>query len=271
MLVNVLLIGAIIYIVIVLLAYFFQKKIIYYPFARLSGTPVDVNLEYEDINFTTGDSVPLHGWFIPADSARGTLLFCHGNAGNISNRLESIRQFVEIGLNVFIFDYRGYGQSKGQLSEKGTYLDAEAAWDYLVNNKNIDPETIVIFGRSLGGAVAVNLATVKAYRALIVESSFTSMPDIAANNFPWLPARWLCRYKYNSYKKIPTIKRPILIIHSPDDDLIPYKHGQKLFERANQPKRFLKISGLHNDGYLTTGTIYRQGISDFLSKFISRP
>jgi len=169
-------------------------------------------------------------------------------------------------LSVLIVDYRGYGQSEGRISEQGTYLDAEAAWRYLVEQRGVSPEEIIIFGRSLGGGVATWLAGVHPPRALILESTFTSVPDIGAGQFPFVPVRWLARIHYNSLERLRQIHVPVLIIHSPDDTTIPYSHGERLFEAANEPKEFLEIQGGHNEGFIISGNHYQAGIDAFIKK-----
>ncbi len=254
----------VVYLAIMLLLYLAQSKMIYFPSKYLDRTPGNLNLDYEDIDFTTEDGIKLHGWYVPSNSARSTVLFCHGNAGNISHRLESIQQFHELGLNVFIFDYRGYGRSQGKITEEGTYRDATAAWRYLTGERRVSRDSIIIFGRSLGGAVATWLAAAQQPALLIVESSFTSIADAAAYHYPYIPARWLVRFNYDSEENIKRVRAPILIIHSHDDEIVPYRHGQALFEAAHQPKQFLEISGSHNDGFLISSPIYEAGIRHFL-------
>jgi uncharacterized protein len=250
--------------------YFFQNRLLYFPTREVRGAPEQIGLAFEEATLKTKDGVNLDGWYIPADSAKATLLFCHGNAGNIGDRLESIAQFHRLGLAVFIFDYRGYGKSTGRPDEKGTYLDAEAAWDYLTIEKGIDPKTIVIFGRSLGGAIATWLAAQHRPGALIVESSFTSVPDVAARHYPYLPVRFLSRYQYNSLETIARVTAPVMIAHSPDDNLVPYRHGEALYAAANEPKEFLKLSGSHNEGFLQSAQLYENGLSAFIQKHIRR-
>lgn len=257
--------------VIVLTAiYLFQGSLLFFPTRQVRGTPGQIGLAFEDVTLETKDSVSINGWYIPVDSAKATLLFCHGNAGNIGDRLESIAQFHRIGLAVFIFDYRGYGKSAGSPSEQGTYLDAEAAWDFLTDAKGIDPRTIVILGRSLGGAVAVWLAAEYPPGALIVESSFTSVPDIAARHYPFLPVRLLARFQYNSKENIAKVTAPVMIAHSPDDNLVPYRQGEALFASANEPKEFLKLSGSHNEGFLQSAQLYENTLSAFIDRHIKR-
>jgi len=250
--------------------YLVQDRLLYFPMSRISATPADIGLSFEAINLTTTDGVKLSGWFIPSENARGVVLFFHGNAGNISHRLDSIEVFHRLGLSVFIIDYRGYGLSEGKPSEQGTYLDAEAAWHYLVEEQHILPEQIVLFGRSLGGAVAVWLAQQHTPGVLILESTFTSVPDVGAKHYPFLPIRWLSRFQYNSLERLPTIQCPILIIHSPDDEIVPYNHGQQLFAAAPEPKAFLSLTGGHNEGFLITGQTYEAGLANFINAYLGQ-
>jgi len=251
--------------VLVLLVYARQARLLYLPTTSLDTTPGDIGLDHEELYFTTADHVRLHGWWIPAPNAWHTLLFMHGNAGNIAGRLPSIQLFHDLGLSVFIFDYRGYGLSGGHPDEHGTYLDARAAWDTLIV-RGIPPERIVVFGRSLGGAIAANLAAeVSGAAALIVESSFTSAPDLAATLYPWLPVRAMLRFKYDTQARLRERTCPLLIVHSDEDELIPYSHALELYEAASPPKTLLTMHGLHANGFLTSGRLYRIGLATFLS------
>jgi len=255
------------YSLLVLGVYIFQARLLFFPNQpgrQHVQVPTDIGLHYETVRITTVDGVTLNGWFVPADKARGVILFFHGNAGNISHRLDSLRIFNELDLNTLIIDYRGYGSSTGTPSETGTYLDAEAAWRYLVEEHRFSPREIIIFGRSLGGAVAVHLASQRDPAALIAESTFTSVPDLAAELYPWLPARWLSRFQYNSLQKIKSVTCPVLIVHSSQDEIIPSRHGNSIFSAARAPKEFLKISGSHDSGFLTSGRVYTAGLDHFL-------
>lgn len=257
------------YLALCLLLYFRQDNFIFFPEMpgrQLEATPKAINLDYEDVRVETEDGVSLHGWFIPAEEAKVTLLFCHGNAGNISHRLESIALFNSLGLNVLIFDYRGYGQSTGTISEAGLYLDIHAMWQELTDIKGIDPRNIVIFGRSLGAAVASQLATKVRPGGVILESAFASVPDMAARLYPFLPARILARYQLNNMQHVKSIQSPLLVIHSADDEIIPYSQGQKVFETAHEPKSFLRIRGSHNGGFIYSGRFYIEGFEAFLIK-----
>lgn len=245
----------------------FQSRLVYYPTREIERTPGDAGLAYELVEFNSGDGIALTGWFIPAQDERGVVLFCHGNGGNISHRIETITIMNGLGLSIFIFDYRGYGQSGGKPTEKGTYRDAEAAWRYLVDMRGISPRDIIIHGRSLGGAVAAWLASRHTPKAFILESSFTSVPDVGADFYPWLPVKLLSRFNYPTITYIREISCPVLVIHSSGDDLIPYSHGHRLFEAAEEPKEFLEIHGTHNDGYILSGTYYIDGLNLFIERY----
>ena len=244
----------------------FQSHLIYFPQREITVTPNEIGLSYEAVYFKAADGVTLSGWFVPAESSRGVILFCHGNAGNISHRLESIQVFHRLGLSTFIFDYRGYGQSEGRPTEQGTYLDAEAAWHYLVRERQMFPTEIIIFGRSLGGSIAAWLAQDHTSKALIIESTFTSIRDVAAELYPYLPVRWLCRFNYNATDYLHQVNCPVLIVHSRDDEMISFSHGRRLFETANGPKEFLEIIGTHNEGFMTSAERYEDGLESFVSK-----
>lgn len=226
-----------------------ESSQIYFPYKNLDATPQEYNLNYEDIYFSTKDDIKLHGWYIYPPKANNTILFFHGNAGNISHRMIDINRFYSWNNNVFIFDYRGYGKSHGSPSEDGLYQDALAAYQFLIRKKNIDADKIIFFGRSLGGALAINLALTFPPKALISESAFTSIKDMAKNIYPFIPS-WLISSQYDSLTKIKNIKCPKLILHSVDDEIVPFEHGQKLFNAASFPKTFFKMQGGHNEGLL---------------------
>jgi fermentation-respiration switch protein FrsA (DUF1100 family) len=255
------------YLALLAFVYFRQDSLIFYPMREILQTPNDIGLNFEDFSVKTGDGVTISGWYIPAYQERGVVLFCHGNAGNISHRLESIRIFHDLGLAVCIFDYRGYGKSEGSATEKGTYLDAEGIWDYITAVKRVPPEKIILFGRSLGSAVAAHLALTHRAGALIIESGFTSIPELGKKFFIFLPIRFLSRYQYATIEKIDRIHIPKLFIHSPGDEIIPYMHGVALFEQAAEPKEFLRITGGHNEGFLLSGETYVRGLNAFISKY----
>ena len=256
------------YVLLVAVIYLMQGRMLYLPDQpgrELAATPADAGMTYEDVSIETADGVKLHGWFVLGPSSR-VLLFFHGNAGNISHRLESIRQFHELGLSVLIIDYRGYGQSKGRAGENGLYLDAEAAWRYLTRTRGIDPGAVVIFGRSLGASVAAWLAVRHEPLALIVESSFTSVPDVAREIYPWLPVRWLSRLRHATVDYVRNVRCPVLVIHSRDDEIIPFHHGEAIFAAAPEPRSFLELRGSHNEAYVQDANNYIGGLDEVLGQ-----
>lgn len=250
----------------------FEDKFIYFPYKYPRGTwqPEVYGLKGEDCFFTTSDAVQLHGWFFRVESAKATLFWCHGNAGNITHRLDNIRHLLPLGINVFIFDYRGYGKSEGEPSEEGVYRDAFAAYDFLTKTKGIRPGSLIIFGRSLGAIVAVELASQRPCRGLILESSFTSAKDMVKHMFPILPLYFFIRSKFDAESKISQIHVPILFTHGTDDRTIPITLGRKLFQAANDPKSFYEIRGAdHNDTYIVGGAEYFQRLNTFIDQALS--
>jgi len=245
-------------------AYFNQTGMIYYPYPDIETTPAEHRMEHEDVYLTTEDGTRVHGWWIPRQNAHGTVLFFHGNAGNISHRMESIKLFHNQQQNVFIIDYHGFGQSGGSPSEQATYEDAIAAWQYLTIERGINASSIVLFGRSLGGGVAAwlaaQLATKESPAGLILESTFTDLPALGAYHYPLLPVRLLSRFHYDNLKQLSVINIPILIAHSPDDRIVPYEQGQRLFAAAKEPKTFLEMKGDHNNGFMVTGEAYTNSL-----------
>lgn len=253
-----------------LLMYIFQSAFVYFPTKNIVMTPSDRGWEYEDVYLHTEDNHRLHGWYIPVDDARGTVLFFHGNAGNISGRLESISVFRNMDLSVFIFDYRGYGKSEGSPSEKGTYKDAEAAWRFLTEVQNVPPDQIILFGRSLGGGVAAWLGSKVSAGAVVLESTFTSAADLAGELYPIIPARYFMTIRYPVRNYLDDITMPIMIAHSPQDDVIPYHHGQNLYEQAGEPKVWLEMSGGHNDGFIQSEPNYSETWDRFIRDHIEK-
>lgn len=238
----------------------FQTSLIYYPTRLIEATPADVGLEFEDLTITTSDGVPISAWFVPHSAAKATVLFFHGNGGNISHRIQEIRTLNGLGFSVLMVDYRGYGLSGGRPTERGTYLDADASWEYLTTTRGRKAASIVIFGESLGGAVAIDLASRHNPGALVVQSSFTKLADVAAIHYPFLPVRWLLRHEYDSISKVGRIGCPKLFIHSTEDSLIPLSIGQALFDAASEPKRQMLTPGDHNGG----GFLYsHQTVAEF--------
>lgn len=244
-----------------------QRRMIFFPTSALEYTPADLGIPYEDVRIRTADGVTIHGWIVQCVGCEVTLLFFHGNGGNIGDRVENVRRLHELGLRVFILDYRGYGLSEGSPSEQGLYEDAQAAYTYLVSRDDINPDRIAMFGRSLGGAVAVDLASRVPCWRLILESTFTSAADMAGQLLPFLPLGRLITERFDSLSKIGNVRAPLLQFHGTQDEVVPYRLGQKLHESARQPKEFVPIPGAtHNDTYLVGGRAYFEKIRSFLTE-----
>ena len=263
------------YIGLAIALYLGQSNLVYMPSQELIDTPATIGLKFDDVQLSTKDNVNLDSWFVPAKDndqiGKGVILFCHGNGGNIGNRVSYLPIFKDLGLATFLFDYRGYGKSEGKPSEEGTYHDVEAAWQYLTQEKQIPPQKIIIYGESLGGAIASYLAQKISQQdgknsagGLILASTFTSISDRAAELYPFMPIRFLSRFSYNSIDRLPIIKIPILVIHSIDDEIIPFHHGDRNFQAANQPKKLVKLRGDHNGGFLDSLETYRNGLKEFI-------
>ena len=252
------------------LLYFFQDQFLYHPEKQLNATPGQHGWTYESITFQTKDGEVLHGWWIPSSVERGTLLFLHGNAGNISGRIDIVKPFLQLGLSVLLFDYRGYGQSTGTPSEEGLYQDAEAAWNYLTRTQGRDPGRVVLLGRSLGGGVATWLAGRAQPAALILESTFTSVIAMARKKFPLFPVGLMAKSRYDNLRRVAHLEVPLLVIHSPTDEVVPFAHGRRLYEAAAFPKSFMEIKGAHHNGFSVTGTAYREGIGGFLAHYVDQ-
>lgn len=266
MLFSLTIMAAIAYGVLALVIFIAQPGLIYYPETgrHIIAAPDYVGLAYEPIEISTADGETLHGWFVPAPAAKGTMLFFHGNAGNISHRMEYLLMFHRLGYNTFIFDYRGYGQSSGSPSESGTYLDAQSAWRYLTEAKGIPPARIVLFGESLGGAVAAWLAMNEKPGALVLASVFTSVPDMAAKIYPFLPVRLLSRFDYNTIEYLQSVTCPVFDAHSPQDDIVPFAHGRALYQAAPEPKQFLELQGGHNSGFIFMQEDWMKALGKFI-------
>ena len=248
---------------------FIDQQMIYFPDKELIATPADVGLEYEDVDLTASDSTRLHGWYVPGEG-RITLLWFHGNAGNISHRVDNILMLNRtLGVNIMIIDYRGYGRSKGKPSEVGLYQDAEAAIEHLGSQRGVDPEReLVLFGRSLGAGVAVEMAVRHRVRAVILESGFTSVRDMAQRAFPFLPMGLLIHAveaRYDTISKIGNVNAPVMVLHGDRDEIVPFELGEELFEAASDPKTFYRIQGAgHNDTYHVGGEPYFEALRGFV-------
>ncbi len=250
---------------------FCQGDIIYHPERALIATPSALNLEFDDVLFPATDGTMLHGWFIPKEGSRALVLFCHGNAGNISHRLKTIEMLHNLNLDVFIFDYRGYGKSEGSPSETGTYSDAEGAWHYLVQTMEISPQRIIVHGRSLGGAIAAQLASKKQAKMLVLESTFVSTRALARDYCAGFVLLYpILTYRYSTIDHIQKIHIPVLIMHSREDETIPFSHAETLYKAAHEPKRFVELSGGHNTGFMQSINVYRKALDCFINDYISK-
>lgn len=242
-----------------------ERNKLYYPNRVITVIPRSLGMAFEDVTLTAADGVKINAWFIPAPAPGLTVLFCHGNAGNISSRVEKAAILHKLGLSVLLFDYRGYGMSEGAPSEQGTYLDADAAYGYLTATRKIPPDRIVIHGESIGNGVAIEAARRHPSRALIVESAFTSIVGMGKSVAPFLPLGLFVRTRYDNLAKLPSVGRPVLVMHSRGDEVIPFEMGQELFAAAAPPKRFLEMKGTHDDGFLDSGPAYPEAIRAFLA------
>jgi fermentation-respiration switch protein FrsA (DUF1100 family) len=251
--------------VLVLLVRWYEPRLIYLPSRPLDASPSDRGWIYQDLRLRTADGETLHAWFLPAGTpAAVTLLFLHGNAGNISHRLDKLAILRGLGVDVLILDYRGYGGSTGTPDEKGTYRDADAAYDWLVQERKVDRGRVVLYGESLGAAVAVDVAARRPVGGLIMESAFSSGVEVGQEIFPFLPLRLLVRNRYESSAKIGRVRAPVLILHSRDDEFFKWRHPQRLLDAANEPKRLVELRGGHNDAFLVSEPTYRRALAEFL-------
>jgi len=251
---------------VLVLVFVFQSHLVFFPGTGREAVlnPQSYGMRFESVEIRTADGETLAAWWVPAEGARGTVLFFHGNAGNISHRVDYLQMFHRLRYSTLIVDYRGYGKSTGSPSEEGTYRDAEAAWDYARHARLARPEDIVIAGESLGGAVATWLAAKVGPRAVILHSAFTSVNDLGSQVYWFLPVRLLSRFGYDNVENLKRVSAPVFIAHSRDDDVVPYAHGKKLFEAANEPKAFLEMSGGHNDGFIFTRPEWVAALAAFL-------
>ncbi len=251
------------------LLYLMQPSMVFFPHRDLVATPERWGLLYEDIYLDTRDGVRLHGWYIPHEKAEEVVLFLHGNGGNISHRGDSIEIFHRLGLNLLIIDYRGYGKSEGSPDEQGLYEDARTAWRYLVGARQFRGDQITIFARSIGTAVATQLAAELAMKRgpekLILESAFSRSRDMADRMLPLISRLVVMRYPFDSMGRIQDINARLLMLHSPDDEIIPYSMGERLYRAANQPKQFVRLRGDHNHGFMLSQPEYEHALDRFIN------
>lgn len=245
----------------------FEHANLYFPEKEIGFTPAYHRLPFEEVFFNTADGVKLHGWLVPAEESRDAtpvVLFVHGNGGNIGHRMEKILFFHRLGASVFIYDHRGYGRSAGWPSEKGLVRDAEAAYHWLIEKRGVPYRRIVLYGESLGAAVVADLARTFPAKGVVLESAFTSTVKMGERIFPFLPVRFMVRQKYDTLSKIPEIRVPVMVMHSRTDEIVPYAMGKELFEKANEPKIFLELTGGHNDGFMVSMETVEPALRSFL-------
>lgn len=245
----------------------FERRHLFKPRRKIEATPGQAGLEFEEVDFFAADGKRLHGWWIPATDARGTVLYCHGNAGNISTRIDVYTGLNQLGVNIFTFDYRGYGESRGSPDEDGLYADARAAFEVVRERyEDADAPPVVLYGASLGGSVAAQLATEQRVRGLIIEGGFTSAIDVGERWFPQLPVRSLARYRFDAAGKLMALPTPKLFAHSRGDEVIPWEIGQELFRVAAEPKQFVALQGRHGEAGWRESPAFYNELKVFLAK-----
>jgi hypothetical protein len=242
----------------------FEHNTVYQPSRQMDASPSQLGRPYEELFIPVEKDGRVCAWYFPAGTnGAPVVLVCHGNAGNISDRLDLCSLLLEAGAGVLLFDYRGYGRSNGKPDEEGTYRDAQAAYHWL-REKGVAGANIVAYGESLGGGVASELALREPLGGLILQSTFTSIPDLGAELFPWLPVRWLGKIHYDTRRKLPRLTIPLLILHSRRDDLINFGHAEKNFAAAHDPKFLREIQGGHNDGLWASRRLILEAVREFL-------
>ncbi len=241
----------------------FEYANVYHPSRQADSAITDLSNDGEDLFLVSADDTKLHAWFIPAkgdsENSDCVVLYCHGNGGNLTSRGPHYRLLLELGVNIMAFDYRGYGQSEGEVDEDGTYHDAFAAYDWVIE-RGFTGQQIIAWGESLGGGVASRVALDRKVGALILNCSFTSTPDVGAEWFPFLPVRYLASIHYDTHSRLPEIKCPVVVMHAKDDNIIPFHHSEKNFAAANEPKIFVEQEGGHNDGVFAAPEKFKEGL-----------
>lgn len=250
----------------------FENRLVYYPDPVIHRTPESAGLAYSDVRFRAADGSLLEGWYVPSVAARAVVLVCHGNAGNISTRIPLLEGLHRLQLSTFIFDYAGYGHSSGRPSEQGTYLDAAAAWTWLAANvpgAGTSRLPIVVMGRSLGGPIGAYVASIHHPAALVLDSTFPSLRSLVRVRAPYLPARLLLRYRYDTLSFLREVECPILIVHSREDTIVPVVEGRKLFAAIRGPKEFLELRGPHVGGFRSDAARYEHALNRFLDRYLT--
>jgi fermentation-respiration switch protein FrsA (DUF1100 family) len=257
----VLLAGIIIFEIVV---YIIEEKNLYMPRKEVILIPQSIKIKYEGVYFKTEDGESLNGWFIPAGNAKITVLYCGGRSGNMSDDLDNVKFFREMGFNLFVFDYRGFGNSSGKPSEQGLYKDARAAYDFLVTRKDIDRRKIVGYGKSLGVPVVADLCLHRKLCALILEGSFPSLKAHVQGIGGPLPLQWFVSEKFDAISRLKKVTIPKLFVHGMDDQIINFAEGRLLFNEAAPPKEFIPFDGDHDNNLFATSDAYKDKINEFL-------
>jgi uncharacterized protein len=266
--------AVLLYLAVVALLWFAESRLIYFPGAERSLTPPPASLQLpiQRAEFSAEDGVKLVGWVMPAaaDTTAFWLLVCHGNAGNLSqfDRPAHYAGLRQLGLNLFAFDYRGYGESGGAPSEHGLYRDADAAYRYLREELGVPAERIIVFGHSLGSAVAIDLASRARVAGLIVEGGLISVVQRGQELYPFIPVRWIARTRFASIDKIPKVTAPKLLLHAVSDEVIPLSHGRRLFQAAAEPKTLVELRGTHSDAFAVDSARYFGSIAGFMKTLL---
>lgn len=263
------------YILLAVVLYFAQDYLLFYPSDKVLATPSNVSLEYEDVFLTPDKRSPeekVHAWYVPVlnETSKGTVLFCHGNAGNISYLVDRIKDVNSFGYDCMVIDYRGFGKSGGEPSEQNMYEDVLSAWEYLTVVRKIPASKIIVHGRSLGGGAASWLASKVRPAALVLESTFSSALTLAQEKVFYLPIETLLNFKFDTMSRLNEINCPIFVVHSKDDELIPYKHGQDLYRAVKGEKKFLEISGSHNEGIIENQVLYNTALKEFYAESLAQ-
>jgi fermentation-respiration switch protein FrsA (DUF1100 family) len=253
---------------------YLEQRTLYAPDPVVTDTPAKIGLSFQNAVIDSGDGLKLAGWFVPSETQatnQPTLLFFHGNAGNVSYNLDRLRLFHDVDLDVYIIDYRGYGKSEGTPSERGLGIDALSMYFYLTEKRGVAPERLFFYGESLGAAVAVDLATQIRAAGLIIEAPFTSNADRARKKWPGIPWELLLRDNYDSLAKISKINMPLLVIHSVDDEVIPFSNSQKLYATAKQPKELFQMRGPHRESFINSFDTYSDKVMSFVAQYTRQP
>jgi uncharacterized protein len=248
--------------------YKYQDRMIYFPDDYFSQDPAAYGLQFEEFELEVQPGNTVTGWIVESEKEAPWVLHFHGNAGNISHRVDHLRLFRELGFNSVVFDYRGYGKSQGIPSEAGLVADGLAMVKYLTEERGVHPKMLIYFGESLGGAVASAVAVTKPPRAMILKSTFTSVPDLASEVYPFLPVRWLAKTQFATKDRVSTFLFPKLIIHGSSDTLVPFEHGQRLFQLCSEPKEFLEVHREHNTSPLELGEEFKTVVQDFVKRAV---